>query len=224
MNSRTLAALSVGALAALVAALYSLNSDSTSISSSSTDAAGSVASAEQSARASMVRKMDSSEHLDPAKKPIPQIEKVDPLKYTTAPKPDSHEAKIFKLVMELGTSDSDKVKRLLAMMPQLPPAPKLVALEHAAQLITDDDYIKLRPQLLRLADTDELREVVMLDVLTRDDTIKMPGLVELMKLPHDPMKTEAREVLEAYLEKDYGDDPKQWDLAVRQWLAENADI
>jgi hypothetical protein len=229
MNSRTLAALSVGSLAVVVAALVYLNSDTASLVPPSTGVASPAISAEQSARTAMVRKLEpgellgSSEIVEP-KKPIPQIEKVDPKKYSTGAKPDSHEAKIFKLVLELETSDAEKVNRLLAMIPQLPPEPKLVALEHAAQLIPDEDYVRLRPSLLRLANTDELREVVMLDVLTRDDTIKMPGLVELMKLPHDLVKTEAREVLEAYLEEDYGDDPKQWETAVRRWLAENADI
>jgi hypothetical protein len=154
----------------------------------------------------------------------PNIEKVDPKKYSTGPKEDSHEAKIFKLVMELGTPDADKVRRLLAMVPTLPEAAKVVALEHATQLIPDEEYIQQRPALLQLAETPELREVLMLDVLTRDDAIKMPGLVEFMKLQDAQLRTEAREVLEAYLEQDHGDDVKKWEVAVRQWVVENADI
>jgi hypothetical protein len=224
MNSRTLAGASLAAIAAIVIAAVILfrNSDD-SIDGAKDSFSGAASGTTSQSDAGIVRKLPTSELHDPQKKK-PEIEKVDPQKYTTAPPAGSSKAKIFKLVMELGTPDAEKVTRLLAMMPGLSQEEKSMALDHATQLIPDTDYIRQRPTLLRLADTDELREVVLLDLLTRDDTIKMPGLVELMKQPHAIMKTEAREVLEAYLEQDHGEDTGKWDVAVRQWLAENAEI
>jgi hypothetical protein len=151
-------------------------------------------------------------------------QKIDPLDYTTAPKPGTLEAKLVGTFADRQLSDEEKVERFLGMIPQLSEKGKSTAMDYTTQLIKDEDYVRLRPRLLRLADTDELREVVMLDMLTRDDGIKMLSLVELLKTPSKTTKADAREILEAFLEKDYGDDPTKWDAPVRQWIAENQDI
>jgi hypothetical protein len=147
--------------------------------------------------------------------------KIDPADYTTAPRAGTDEARLVKIFADRQLPDAEKVERLLAQVPQLPTREKSIAMDYATQLIEDEDYVRMRPRLLRLADTDALREVVMLDMLTRDDGIKMPSLVELMKTPSETTRNEAREILEAYLEQDYGTDPQQWDAPVRQWVAAN---
>jgi len=148
----------------------------------------------------------------------------DASKYTTAPKPGSVANKILQIFMDRQMPDHEKVQRLLNMVPQLSDEEKYVAMDRATQLIPDEDYLRLRPQLLRLAQSDELRQLVMLDMLTRDDGIKMPSLVELLRNPSETTRTEAREILEAFLEKDYGDDPQRWDAPVQRWLAENQEL
>jgi hypothetical protein len=217
MNRRTLSITSLAA-AALTAAITIYLSAS---SDSDVDAAAvrSAADAAQGDRQSIVRKDNSAPE---RKGNTPQ--KIDPLDYTTAPKPGTMEAKLVGTFADRQLSDEEKVERLLGMIPQLLENRKSTAMDYATQLIKDEDYVRLRPRLLRLADTDELREVVMLDMLTRDDGIKMLSLVELLKTPSKTTKADAREILEAFLEKDYGDDPNKWDAPVRQWIAENQDI
>ena len=153
---------------------------------------------------------------------VPQ--EIDPRDYTTAPSPGTIEGRLVMVFADRQLPDAEKVERFLAMVPSLPEEGKRMALDYATQLITDQDYLRQRPRLLRMAATDDLREVVMLDMLTRDDGIKMPSLVELMKTSSESTRSEAREILVAFLEKDYGDDPNQWDAPVRQWVAENQDI
>ena len=149
---------------------------------------------------------------------------VNPEDYTTAPKSGTVEGRLLKVFADRQLPDPEKVERLLQMFYSLPPEGKKTALDYATQLISDDDYLRQRPRLLRMAENDDLREVVMLDMLTRDDGIKMPSLVELMKTPSETARNEAREILEAFLEKDYGADPNQWVAPVQQWVAENQDI
>lgn len=217
MNQRKLSCLLAASATVIAAALFYLTFNSGD--SSSPDAQSSQARAGSASGASIVRP-DSSEKKTPAY--VPQI--VNPDDYTTAPKAHTVEGRLLKVWADRQLPDAEKVERFLQLFPGLPEDGKKIALDYATQLITDDDYPRQRSRLLQLAHSDELREVVMLDMLTRDDSIKMLSLVELMKTPSQVTRAEAREILEAFLEKDYGDDPKQWDVPVRQWIAENQDI
>ena len=218
MNQRKLACLLAASATVIAAALFYLifNSDS---GTSSSEASSPAANANARSGSSIVR-ADVADKKTPAY--VPQV--VNPEDYTTAPKAQSVQGQLLKVWTDRQLPDTEKVERLLQLFPGLPEDGKKIALDYATQLITDDDYPRQRPRLIRIAHSDELREVVMLDMLTRDDSIKMLSLVELMKTSSTVTRGEAREILEAFLEKDYGDDPKQWDAPVRQWIAENQDI
>ena len=218
MNQRKLAHLLAASATVIAAALFYLNfsSDSSSSSAGTDSASGGPNSVSGS---SLVRP-DKAENKTPAY--VPQV--INPEDFTTAPKAHTVQGQLLKVWADRQLPDSEKVERFLQMFPGLPEDGKKIALDYATQLITDDDYPRQRPRLIRMAHSDELREVVMLDMLTRDDSIKMLSLVELMKTPSQVTRGEAREILEAFLERDYGDDPTQWDAPVRQWIAENQGI
>lgn len=217
MNRRTLSITSLAASAFIAAIAIYLGSGSDSDVDPA--AAKSAAGAAQGDNKSIVRKDNSAPE---QKGNTPR--KIDPADYTTAPKPGTVEAKLVGTFADRQLPDAEKVERFLAMVPQLSGKDKNTAMDYATQLIKDDEYVRQRPRLLRLAENDELREVVMLDMLTRDDSIKMLSLVELLKVPSKTTQTEAREILEAFLEKDYGDNPAHWDAPVRQWLTTNEEI
>ena len=143
--------------------------------------------------------------------------------YSSNPPRQIHEQRVIQTATARELSDGVKVQQLLAMLPTLPDDGKVLAMEHAAKLITDGEYLKFRDRLLSLSSTPELRQTVLLDVLTRDDEIRMPTLVELLR--HRPVseQAEVKEILEAFVEKDFGDDTKQWELAVRAYLAESSE-
>lgn len=212
MNRVKLGIVSAGLAAVIAAACWYLFSDlGESPASADSEAGGALAIPN-----SVVRK-------DTSTKPVDAPEKINPLDYSTAPKPGTVERKLVDIFSDRQLPDSEKVERLLGLFLSLPEHGKSIALDYATQLIPDADYVRQRPRLLRLANTDALREVVMLDMLTRDDGIKMTSLVELLSVPSATTRGEAREILEAFLEQDYGDDPRKWDAPIRQWLAENAD-
>jgi hypothetical protein len=220
MTQRNLIYLSVATIAIICAAVYylSFQGDLPEAAASAGNATVDGASGSADVRSSIVRKDDT---LEKKGNTPPGF---DPAEFTTAPKPNTEEGRLVKLFTDRNIPDAEKVERLLAMVSELSGKGKHTAMDYATQLITDEDYVRQRPRLLRLATTDELREVVMLDMLTRDDGIKMPSLVELLSVPSETTRSEAREILAAFLEQDYGDDPRKWHEPLMKWLAENEEV
>jgi hypothetical protein len=154
---------------------------------------------------------------------LPVID-VGPLEaYSSNPPRPEYQESVLGIARNRDTSEEVKVQQLLALLPRLPEDGKVLAMEHAAKLIPDEDYLKHRARLLQLANTKELREVVLVDVLTRDDSVRMTSLVEFLRHTASEDQAEVREVLEAFLDKDFGSDALQWEIAVQQYLRENAD-
>ena len=144
--------------------------------------------------------------------------------FSSNPKRDPEEQQVLDLAAERGVPDQVKAEQLLAMIPNLPPDAQTLAMENATALIPDKDYLSYRDRLLKLASTPDLREAVMDDSLTRGEDLRLPNLLELMRTStSDEEKKEIREILEAYLDKDYGPEPKAWEAPLQMWVAENGD-
>lgn len=155
-----------------------------------------------------------------------QTERVDPEKYYQGPK-QPWAKEIIGIAMRLDLSDEAKVKQLLGKIGSLPPDGKVLAMEEATKLIPDEQYNQYRPTLFGLVSSNELRETVLLDVLTRGEPVRMPTLVEMLKQPPNPEHPghdDIREILVAYLDTDYGTDLNGWDSAVKKFLADNPDL
>lgn len=225
MNRNTLL-LTVGGLAVLIIAIISYTSSAPLPHSGSAPALG-AAAASTDALAGHLATTQTDERQAPAAlgKPDPasQIEPVDPAKYTSAPKP-YWEKELAVFVMRLDLSDEAKFNELLKRMNTLPPEGKVLAMEYATALIPDETYAQYRPTLFGFANTPELRETVLRDVLTRTEPVRMPTLVEMLRQPANPEQAEVREILLAYVDVDYGSDVNGWDAAVKKFLAENPDL
>jgi hypothetical protein len=118
-------------------------------------------------------------------------------------------------------ADVDKAVQILSRINQLPEDAKVVAMDYATKLIPDKDYLRLRPWVFQFGASDELRETILLDALTRGDTVRMPTLVEMLRQPKHSGHEEVREILVAYLDEDHGHDAQKWDVAIKKWLIEN---
>ncbi len=144
--------------------------------------------------------------------------------FSSNPKRDPEEQQVLDIAGARGVADQAKVQRLLVMIPTLPPDAQTLAMEHATALIPDEDYLKYRQQLLSLAKTQDMRVAVMDDSLTRGEEVRLPNLLEMMRTStSEEEKQEIREIFEAYLDKDYGPHPSQWEIPIRNWVAENSD-
>lgn len=146
-----------------------------------------------------------------------------PADFSSNPKRDPAEQQVIDLAGDRNLSDRAKVDRLLTMIPNLPPEAQTLAMENATALIPDTDYTSYRQRILQLAKSPEMREAVMDDSLTRGEELRLPNLLELMRTStSDAEKQEIREIFEAYLDKDYGPHPAQWEIPLSKWVAENS--
>lgn len=141
-------------------------------------------------------------------------------------KPDA-EQEIIKLASRLDMADDSKALALLNKVFTSPDEPtKVVAMEYATQLMSDEQFKKSKSQIMSLNDTgsEDMQETILRDILTRAENVRMPALVDLLRRPPFPGQQEIREILEAYLDVDYGTDIPKWDAAVHQWLVENDEL
>jgi hypothetical protein len=144
--------------------------------------------------------------------------------FSSNPKRDPEEQQILDLAIDKSLTDRAKVEKMLGMIPSLPPDAQTLAMENATTLIPDGEYLSYRGRLLTLAKTPDMRTAVMNDSLTRGEEIRLPNLLEMMRTSSDEAeKLEIREILEAYLDKDYGPSPAQWEAPLRKWVQENTD-
>ncbi len=144
--------------------------------------------------------------------------------FSSNPKRDAAEQQVLDIAAERGVSDRKKVERLLGMIPTLPPDAQTLAMENATALIPDADYLGYRNRLLQIAKSPDMRETVMNDSLTRGEDLRLPNLLEMMRTStSDEERKEIRGILEAYLDKDYGPQPAQWEGPLRKWVAENVE-
>ncbi|HHY86600.1 MAG TPA: hypothetical protein GYA07_13860 [Verrucomicrobia bacterium] len=119
--------------------------------------------------------------------------------------------------------DTNKVVQLFALFATAPPEGKEDIVQHLSNLVEDENYEPLATLLRDSTLPEEVLDELMSDLLNRPDSAKLPLFLELARNPQHPKSEEARELLELYLDDDYGEDWAKWEQAVRNWLAENPD-
>lgn len=118
---------------------------------------------------------------------------------------------------------NDKAKKLLEIFPRLPAEAQIEAATHIANLIADADYAPLGRHLANTNTPPEVQDVILADLLGRPNALKLPWLLEVARTPAHEKAPEAKELLELYLEKNYGDDWEAWQTKLTQWLKDNPD-
>jgi hypothetical protein len=119
--------------------------------------------------------------------------------------------------------DGQKAKRLLAMFPNLPEDGQVEAAQHISNLLPDEQYSSLAQTLTNAAMPEAVLDVLMTDVLNRPNQIKLETLLDVARTPNHPKAEEARDVLEVFVDENYGEDWAAWKNAVEKWLKENPD-
>ena len=119
--------------------------------------------------------------------------------------------------------ENQKAKRLLELLPSLPEDGQVEAAQHLSNLLPDEDYSSLSPTLTNAVTPEAVLDVLMTDVLNRPNPLKLGTLLEVARTPNHPKAEEARDVLEVYVDENFGADWIAWDTAVKKWLKENPD-
>ena len=63
----------------------------------------------------------------------------------------------------------------------------------------------------------------MADALNRPNSVKLPVLLQVAQESDNPKASEAKDLLELYLDEDYGTDWNQWQTKLQAWLKDNPD-
>ncbi len=119
--------------------------------------------------------------------------------------------------------ESDKAKQLLEMFPRLPAQGQEEVAQHLSNLTADKDYAPLGQYLTNSAMPEPVISVLMQDLLNRPNSLKLPVLLDIARQDQHPEAGEARDLLELYLEDNYGNDWNKWQEKLQQWLQENPD-
>jgi hypothetical protein len=119
--------------------------------------------------------------------------------------------------------DSEKVKKLLDMFPRLPEDGQVEVAQHLSNLVPDENYAPLGKYLKDAKLPEGVLDVLLADLLNRPNSLKLPLLVEVASDPQHAKAGEAKDLLELFLEEDYGTDWTKWQAKTVEWLKENPD-
>jgi hypothetical protein len=116
------------------------------------------------------------------------------------------------------SEDTNKVKQLYAMFPTLPPEGQEEVAQHLSNLVEDEDYAPLSRLLADPKLPEDVLDVLMADLLNRPNSAKLPMFLELAFTADHPKAEEAKDLLELYLDEDFGTDKAKWEEAMQKWL------
>ncbi|HSU56545.1 MAG TPA: hypothetical protein VLT36_20970 [Candidatus Dormibacteraeota bacterium] len=132
------------------------------------------------------------------------------------------EEKVDAILVSDG-EDADKAKQMLEMFPHLAPDAQEEVAHHLSNLTPDENYGPLGSYLTNSTLPEAVLDVLLEDVLNRPNAIKLPMLLEVARDPQNPKAGEAKDVLELFLEEDYGSDWTKWQAKMDEWLKDNPD-
>jgi len=145
-----------------------------------------------------------------------------PRKVVTPPRTQTEwEARIDQ-VLDLQAGETETAKMLINLMPTLPPDGQAEAAQHITNLVLDKDYGLVMPMLRNTALSEGVQDVLITDLMNRDDNVKLPALLEVARIPNHPYHEEAMTDLQIFLDQDFGTNWAKWDSSMREYLRKQA--
>ena len=124
-------------------------------------------------------------------------------------------------VLDSDADDTNKVRQLFAIFPELPEDGQTEVAEHLANLTPNENYQHMVQLLENTNLSMPVLDVVFNDLLNRPDAIKLPLLLDIARDPNHPEATDAKDMLELYLDQDYGTDWAAWQQKIGEWIRAN---
>jgi len=132
------------------------------------------------------------------------------------------EDKVDQILIADGEAPN-KAKQMLEMFPRLPEDGQSEVAQHLSNLVPDEDYASLRKLLTDASLPESVLDVLLADALNRPNSLKLPSLLDVARDPQNPKAGEAKEVLQLFLDEDYGSDWTTWQAKMDAWLKDNPD-
>ena len=139
----------------------------------------------------------------------------------TPPEPPSYEDKLEQILLGDG-DEKKKAQSLLDLIYTTPAEEAKVELsQHLINMVMDDNYGGTAELLTNAATSAEVSRVLMNDLLNRNNGLKLPMLLAIARNDDHPLKGEAKEMLELFIQEDKGTNWADWETAIQAWLKEN---
>ena len=141
-----------------------------------------------------------------------------------SPKPaadvmDVWDKQIEALLASDGT-DAEIADKLLELYPHMPTEGQADLILEIAPRIANDSYSnKLSVILTNATAPEEVLETLLTDLIDRPDNIRLPLLLDMARTKEHPKSGDARDLLEALLGEDYGEDWSLWSKKISEWIA-----
>lgn len=228
-TSKVLMVVAVIAAIAVIASLMRLGKgggNSTVIAPTNEQATAQAAQNDDSSTSSLKHIIHTRQPAPPAPTQTPVLaartnENPMPLKTTPGLITD-WEDKVDAIISPEG-DEKQKAQKLIEMFPQLPPDGQEEVAHHLSNLVADEDYAPLSNFVTNSALPEAVLDVFVEDVFNRPNSIKLPLLLDIARDPQHPRAGEAKDVLELFLEEDFGSDWTKWQARMEQWLKDNPD-
>lgn len=121
------------------------------------------------------------------------------------------------------SEDPDKARQMLEMFPRLPEDAQVEVAQHLSNLTPDQDYASMAKLLANASLPEAVLDVLLADALNRPNSLKLPALLEVARDPQNPKAAEAKDLLQLFLDEDYGSDWNTWQSKMEAWLKDNPD-
>ena len=136
------------------------------------------------------------------------------------PGPAEWEQKLDAVLLS-EADDNTKADRILALIPTAPPDAQAELSQHLVNMVRDDHYDGAAQLLTNAATPTAVSSVLMNDLLNRNNTLKLPMLLSVAREDNNPLKDQAREMLELLIQEDNGTNWDQWSSSIDAWLQNN---
>jgi hypothetical protein len=165
--------------------------------------------------------------------PFRSVERAKPPLTPTTPTPQpaiqmTDDDRKIDEVLRLATNGTDQentatAQRLIHLLTQLTPEGQVECVSHISNLLSDEEYSRIMPVWKNPTFNPDVLDAIYTDMMNRDDKVKLPALLEAVRLPNHPQHEEAKSTLEVFLDNDYENDFGKWDRAVKAYLKKQAE-
>lgn len=114
--------------------------------------------------------------------------------------------------------NANMAQKLINILPTMKPEGQSEAINHVTNLLSDDEFKRVIPIWKNPSYSAEVLDVIMTDLMNRDDKIKLPALLDAVRIPNHPSREEAMSTLQVFLDEDYGEDTSKWEKGVADYL------
>lgn len=138
---------------------------------------------------------------------------------TSAPPPLAEWELKIEQVLQSKANETETAQMLINLLPSLPKEGQAEAAQHITNLIAEPkDYVRILPLLRNPGLPEEVQDVLVTDLMNREDTVKLPALLDVAKIPNHPYHEEALTDLQIFLDQDNASNWSKWDGAVKAYL------